>query len=147
MNEQEFLDEVAELVGIRNDNEIPIIEEQTNNQENREALILKVKFLEEVMQLRDGKPKSTSTLNEAAESNAPEGESKKDKALRFLTKDEINEIITVLSTQAKTNTKKHPKFYNWDSVYEVLYIKELDVQVEQEWKLNLKNFIQILVVQ
>ena len=37
MNEQEFLDEVAELVGIRNDNEIPIIddEEQTNNQENR----------------------------------------------------------------------------------------------------------------
>ena len=116
MNEQEFLDEVAELVGIRNDNEIPIIEEQTNNQENREALILKVKFLEEVMQLRDGKPKSTSTLNEAAESNAPEGESKKDKALRFLTKDEINEIITVLSTQANTNTKKHPKFYNWDSV-------------------------------
>jgi hypothetical protein len=59
-------------------------------------------------------------LNEPAESNAPEGESKKDKALRFLTKDEINEIITVLSTQATaTNTKKHPKFYNWDSVYEV----------------------------
>jgi hypothetical protein len=26
MNEQEFLDEVAELVGIRNENEIPIIE-------------------------------------------------------------------------------------------------------------------------
>jgi len=44
MNEQEFLDEVAELVGIRNDNEIPIIEEQTNNQENREALILKLSF-------------------------------------------------------------------------------------------------------
>ena len=110
MNEQEFFDKFAELVGIRNDNEIPIIEEQTNNQENREALILKVKFLEEVMQLRDGKPKSTSTLNKAAESNAPEGESKKDIALRFLTKDETNEIITVLSTQANTNTKKHPKF-------------------------------------
>ena len=71
------------------------------------------------MQLRDGKPKSTTTLNEAAASNALEGESKKDKALRFLTKEEINEIITVLSTQANTNTKKHPKFYNWDSVYEV----------------------------
>jgi len=71
------------------------------------------------MQLRDGKPKSTSTLNEAAESNALEGESKKDKALRFQTKDEINEIITVLLTQANTNTKKHPKFYNWDSVYEI----------------------------
>jgi hypothetical protein len=34
MNQQEFLDEVAELVGIRNDSEIPIIEEQTNNQED-----------------------------------------------------------------------------------------------------------------
>jgi hypothetical protein len=56
-------------------------------------------------------------LNEPAESNAPEGESKKDKALRFLSKDEI---ITVLSTQATaTNTKKHPKFSKWDSVYEV----------------------------
>jgi hypothetical protein len=54
------------------------------------------------MQLRDGKPKSTATLNEAADSNAPEDESKKDKALRSLTKDEINEIITVLSTQANT---------------------------------------------
>jgi len=92
MNEQEFLDQVAELVGIRNDNEIPIIEEETSSQENREALILKVKFLEEVMQLRDGKPKSTATLNEAADSNAPEDESKKDKALRSLTKDEINEL-------------------------------------------------------
>jgi hypothetical protein len=71
------------------------------------------------MQLRDGKPKSTSTLNEAAESNAPEGESKKDKALRFLTKDEINEIITVLSTQANTNTKKHPKFYYWAKIFSV----------------------------
>jgi hypothetical protein len=119
MNEDEFLTEVAELIGITNDNQIPIIEEEANIQENREQLILKVKFLEEVMQLRDGKPKSTTTLNEAADSNAPEGESKKDKALCFLTKEEINEINTVLSTQANTNTKKHPKFYNWDSVYEV----------------------------
>jgi hypothetical protein len=62
------------------------------------------------MQLRDGKPKSTTALNEAAASNAP--------ALRFLTKDEI---ITVLSTQTDTNTKKHPKFYNWDSVYKVVF--------------------------
>jgi hypothetical protein len=43
-----------------------------NIQENREQLILKVKFLE-VMQLRDGKPKSMATLNQAAASNAPEG--------------------------------------------------------------------------
>jgi hypothetical protein len=48
MNENEFAAEVAELVGIRNDYEIPIIEEETNIQENREQLILKVKFLEEV---------------------------------------------------------------------------------------------------
>ena len=83
MNEDEFLTEVAELIGIRNDNEMPIIEEEANIQENREQLILKVKFLEEVMQLRDGKPKSTTTLNEAAASNAPEGESKKEKHFVF----------------------------------------------------------------
>ena len=63
MNEEEFLDQVAELVGIRKDNEIQTIEEETNTQENREQLILKVKLLEEEMQLRDGKPKSTSNLH------------------------------------------------------------------------------------
>jgi len=72
MYENEFAAEVAELVGIRNDYEIPFIEEETNIQKNREQLILKVKFLE-VMQLRDGKPKSMATLNQAAASNAPEG--------------------------------------------------------------------------
>jgi hypothetical protein len=40
------------------------------------------------MQLRDGKTKIT--LNEASASNAPEGESKKDKSLRFINKNEIN---------------------------------------------------------
>ena len=40
MNEDEFLTEVAELIGIRNDNQIPIIEEEANIQENREQLIL-----------------------------------------------------------------------------------------------------------
>ena len=44
------------------------------------------------------KTKSTATLNEAAASNAPEGASKKDKSLRFMNKDEINEITNVLST-------------------------------------------------
>ena len=54
-------------------------------QEDREQLILKLKFLEEVMQPKDRKSKSTIILNEAAASNTPESESKKDKALRFLT--------------------------------------------------------------
>jgi hypothetical protein len=34
MNEDEFLTEVGELIVIRNDNQIPIIEEETNIQEN-----------------------------------------------------------------------------------------------------------------
>ena len=38
MNEDEFLTEVAELIGIRNDNEMPIIEEEANIQENREGM-------------------------------------------------------------------------------------------------------------
>jgi hypothetical protein len=48
MKKNEFAAEVGELVGIRNDYEIPIIEVETNIQENKEQLILKVKFLEEV---------------------------------------------------------------------------------------------------
>jgi hypothetical protein len=39
------------------------------------------------MQLRDGRTKSTATLNEAAAFNAPEGASKKDKSLSFMNKD------------------------------------------------------------
>ena len=50
------------------------------------------------MQLRNGKTKSTATLNEAAVSNAPEGANKKDKSLKFMKKDEIT--TNVLSTQA-----------------------------------------------
>jgi len=56
MNENEFAAEVAELVGIRNDYEIPIIEEVSRRSK-----------------LRDGKLKSMDTLNQAAASNAPEG--------------------------------------------------------------------------
>ncbi len=77
-------------------------------QQPRENLILKVQFLEEILKLRENKTK-TKEANEEGE--AASNESKKEKALRLLMKDEINEIIHVLRTQTGKEGKKHQKFY------------------------------------
>ena len=77
-------------------------------QQPREKLILKVQFLEEILKLRENKTK-TKEANEEGE--AASNESKKEKALRLLMKDEINEIIHVLRTQTGKEGKKHQKFY------------------------------------
>ena len=73
--------------------------DDNNTKESRGSLVLKVKFLEELYGLRKNKKNSKAANDEAAASNAPKWESKK----------EIDEIIHVLRTQSKTKGKKHVK--------------------------------------
>jgi len=80
------------------------------DQTNRDALIIKVQFLEEILKLREEKKKK--------EENQP-NETKKEKAIRLLIRDELNDIINVLSTQTGKEGKKHPKFYYWAKMFSV----------------------------
>jgi hypothetical protein len=80
------------------------------DQTNREALIIKVQFLEEILKLREEKKRK--------EENHP-NETKKEKAIRLLMRDELNDIINVLSTQTGKEGKKHPKFYYWAKMFTV----------------------------
>jgi hypothetical protein len=80
------------------------------DQTNREALIIKVQFLEEILKLREEKKRK--------EENHP-NETKKEKAIRLLMKDELNDLINVLSTQTGKEGKKHPKFYYWAKMFTV----------------------------
>ena len=50
-----------------------------NENESRGSLVLKVKFLEELYDLRINKKNSKAANDEAAASNAPKGESKKER--------------------------------------------------------------------
>jgi hypothetical protein len=90
-----------------------------NTEESRASLLLKVKFLEDLYGLRNNKKNSKAANDEAAASNAPKGESKKERNDRFFSKEEIDEIIHVLRTQSNTKEKKHVKFYQWDNAYYV----------------------------
>ena len=73
------------------------------------------------MGLRDVKAKSKletdQTVGEATGGSA--SESKKEKAIRFVTRDEIAIIIQVLLDQEGKDGKKHPKFYYWRSTFKV----------------------------
>jgi len=106
-NEQREIETAIEL-----ENQLTISTEQ----QTRENLILKVQFLEEILKLRENKTK-TKEANEEGE--AASNESKKEKALRLLMKDEINEIIHVLRTQTGKEGKKHQKFYYWQKQFSV----------------------------
>ena len=79
--------------------------------QDRNSIIVKAQFLEEILKYREDKSKKTFPGENL--------ENKKERALRLLMKNEINEIINVLQTQSGTDIKKHPKFYYWQKMFSI----------------------------
>jgi hypothetical protein len=105
-----LINDIDAAIQLENELQQPTTSAAAIDQTNRDALIIKVQFLEEILKLREEKKKK--------EENQP-NETKKEKAIRLLIRDELNDIINVLSTQTGKEGKKHQKFYYWAKIFSV----------------------------